>query len=226
MRDLARYRSLMFTILTLITAASIDAHTLDAPPDVVAELDGSFSYEMVLTAGPGTLLLAGMGWSGIENTGFGSHGDCLCAPGCDLPEGESWTYLVDGALEDPTLPGIVENWAAPCDSGDLRVVTTIHPATIDVEGIGLVLQGFHVRPNPLSERTAMAFVLPDAADVVAEVFDARGRHVARPYARRAAPGTTSFVWDVAASEAAPGIYFVRVSVDGVARATRRLVVSP
>jgi hypothetical protein len=72
-------------------------------------------------------------------------------------------------------------------------------------------------PNPAHDGVRMAFALPAAAVVSADVFDLGGRRVRSLGARLLAPGTQSLEWDSRdnAGAAVPaGLYFVRVRAGG------------
>ena len=81
------------------------------------------------------------------------------------------------------------------------------------------------RPNPSAGATAFTFSLPAAADVDLAVFDLRGRRVATLARGERGPGEHAARWD--GSQAAAGVYFVRLTVRGeagVMTRERRLVV--
>jgi hypothetical protein len=106
-------------------------------------------------------------------------------------------------------------------------------ATVDVgEGPGpateeprifALRQGY---PNPLRDRTLVAFDLPRPAHVLLRVFDAGGR-LTRTLANGALPaGRHQSVWDGAndrGSTVPAGMYFIRLDSE-VGRATRKIVV--
>jgi hypothetical protein len=104
------------------------AHTLEAPDTVLAAEDGSFSYEVVYTIGPGSVLFGGSGWTGVQNVPGQMHGDCGCIPGCELEEGYVGGFFVTATLGNPGLQGSVDNWVAFCGDPDLGSTTIIMPA--------------------------------------------------------------------------------------------------
>jgi hypothetical protein len=122
-------------LLGLFSPLAIMSHNLDAPDMVQASIDGSFGYEWVFTAGPGSALIAGSGWDGLANVSGALHGDCFCVPEiCMLEEGETTTFSVRGNLQDPNQPGSVMNWVALCDALDLNVPTVVLPfGTVPIE---------------------------------------------------------------------------------------------
>ena len=140
MRTLATIisKSVGILLLTLLPVTGL-AHTLEAPATVQAAADGSFSYEIVFTVGPGSVLIAGSGWTGVQNVPDQLHGDCFCfLPGCTAEEGEVSVLLVTSTLGDPTLPGLVRNWVAFCLESDIETFTTILPP---FDGCGTLVQG-------------------------------------------------------------------------------------
>jgi len=77
-------------------------------------------------------------------------------------------------------------------------------------------------PNPARDRTHFDLALPRAAEVTLSVFDVAGRQVGAAVAHRFEAGRHDLTWRAEGTRA--GMYFVRVSVDGVVRATRSVVV--
>jgi flagellar hook capping protein FlgD len=72
------------------------------------------------------------------------------------------------------------------------------------------------RPNPCVRSTAIAFALPQAADVRLGVYDVRGRRVRELVATTVAPGRHTVEWTGAGDDGralANGIYFVRFDAD-------------
>ncbi len=75
-------------------------------------------------------------------------------------------------------------------------------------------------PNPCNPRTAISFSLPEAADVMLEVFNIMGQRVTKLVGRRLNAGTHSFEWD--GSQAASGVYFYRLTAGNITE-TRKMV---
>ena len=69
-----------------------------------------------------------------------------------------------------------------------------------------------IAPNPTVSRARVRTVLDQPADVHASVIDSLGREVARLHDGAAPSGELALEWD--ASGAAPGLYVVRLLVDG------------
>ena len=82
-------------------------------------------------------------------------------------------------------------------------------------------------PNPLRGTSTVHFDLARAADVRLEVFDLSGRRVATLASHAFAPGRWSATWNGRHESGAPagaGLYFVRLSGDGLPMQTARLAV--
>jgi len=92
----------------------------------------------------------------------------------------------------------------------------INPAVSAVHDGGL--SGTHLTlstgsPNPFGPRTTFAFALKEPGDVTIEVYDLRGRRVARIRESHMVAGPGSFVWDGRDDEGmrmSAGVYFIRV----------------
>jgi hypothetical protein len=98
----------------------------------------------------------------------------------------------------------------------VRAVTGV-PATDVGEAPGAATGLRGVAPNPSAGRVQIQFALGEAGAVAFEVVDMAGRMVARIPGRRWEAGTWSVGWDGRTSrgtQAAPGIYFVQMRVDG------------
>lgn len=82
-------------------------------------------------------------------------------------------------------------------------------------------------PNPATGAMRMGFALPRAARVSAELVDVTGRRVKSLADESFEPGEHSLGWDgrdSGGNRVHPGVYFLRVHVDGREVATRRVVV--
>ena len=95
------------------------------------------------------------------------------------------------------------------------VVTAVRDRTDLATELGLY-------PNPTRGLARLAFVLPRAGRVELSVFDALGRRVAGLPAAALPAGAQSVLWD--ASRVRPGLYRLRLAVDGQPAASRSLVV--
>ena len=76
-------------------------------------------------------------------------------------------------------------------------------------------------PNPAREAASFELALPQAADVSLAVYDVAGREIGAETSARLAAGVHRLTWRAPAGGA--GVYFVRLSTDGVVRARRTVV---
>jgi hypothetical protein len=193
-----------------------------APPDVAAQADGSFSYDCRFVKGRGSNLFAGAGWIGQENVAGGLVGDCLCGPNCAIEPGQRIEFQVVGQLEDPQLPGRVEESVTLCVGGTFSLITHIHPfPAASVPGPGATGgPAFWNEPNPFSGRTTFRFTVPETGPVSLRVHDLAGRLVASVVDGVESSGPHSVTWDahpLRSLGAAGGVFFARVTMGAVVR---------
>ncbi len=82
------------------------------------------------------------------------------------------------------------------------------------------------RPNPFSANASMEFSLAETNHAALEVFDVRGRLVAKPIDKSVPAGDHTAVWDgrdLGGRELPSGVYFCRLTVGGTPVGTRRVV---
>ena len=108
------------------------------------------------------------------------------------------------------------------EPGEFRLYTT-EPleqpvATREVVDAGLALSVF---PNPNGGRFTVSYELEAAAPVTLELFDALGRAVAAPLEQTAALGVVDFAPE---AQLAPGLYVLKLTVDGQRTVARRVLV--
>jgi len=80
--------------------------------------------------------------------------------------------------------------------------------------VGRKLELAQNRPNPFNPKTAIAFNLPEAAEVRLEIYDVAGRRVATLVDRRLVAGPHAYEWDGRnhdGERVASGVYFYRLS---------------
>ena len=126
-------------------------------------------------------------------------------------------YTVNLATGATTLVGAIGNGLAARDiaiAGNAGVVTAVRERADLATGFGLY-------PNPSHDGTTLAFELVRAAQVELSVFDHLGRRVATQRVGMLPAGRQAVRWQSA--DARAGLYLVRLSVDGQAAATQRLV---
>jgi hypothetical protein len=83
--------------------------------------------------------------------------------------------------------------------------------------IGQLARIYPNHPNPVADRTALSYSLPQASTVDARIVDANGRVVRNLYSGEQRPGTYEIIWnrqDDAGREVASGVYYAVVRVDG------------
>ncbi len=98
---------------------------------------------------------------------------------------------------------------------DPTSVEPISPATTALRG---------VQPNPARGDFSVSFDLARPAEVGAEIFDAAGRLVRSMPAQAHSAGSGSISTDAGVSPLGPGLYFVRLTVDGAEAGSRKLIV--
>ena len=116
-----------------------------------------------------------------------------------------------------TLVGAIGNGIAARDiavAGASGVTTAVRDRADLASGVTLY-------PNPTSGSTAVAFTLARASRAELTVFDNLGRRMATQAATLPG-GANTLRWEAGAAR--PGLYFVRLAVDGQPAAVRQLVV--
>jgi hypothetical protein len=124
------------------------------------------------------------------------------------------------AAEFPELAALYRRQAALTLRAGRRGEAGVSGAATAISTVALALGP--ARPNPTTGVTVLPLSLPAAADVQAAAYDALGRRVATLASGRLEPGTHDLSLDGAGL--APGVYVVRVLVDGDRPLTRRVTV--
>ncbi|MBF9220080.1 DUF4394 domain-containing protein [Hymenobacter ruricola] len=128
-------------------------------------------------------------------------------------------YTVNASTGTASLVGVIgsPNWL-------LNIVDTAVPNSLvtATRSRADLAADFSVYPNPTAGPASLSFRLPRAGQVELSATDALGRPVATPPAARLAAGPHTLRW--APQPAAPGLYLLRLSVDGVPAATERVLV--
>ena len=134
---------------------------------------------------------------------------------------------------NPTQPLAMEAGVAWTDDRGANLEVYFDAASTDDSGVeaeesaaGPALL-VRCRPNPFRASTAISFDLTAQTSVDAAVYDVSGRQV-RSIAVSAAlpPGESNLEWDGrddAGSKAGPGIYFLRVTAEGVTSQTKVVI---
>lgn len=227
----SRVRSLCggaFSVCLLFVAATgAAAHTLDAPPIIMADPDGAFAYDITITAGPGDAVIASWYWVGQENIFDGLFADCFCDPGCPLAEGATIVENVAGALDNAALPGEIVNGVEFCSAGSIFHTTTVLPFSVSTPGADVTLvPTLASAPNPFRSATRFTYTLPLEGRVTLRVYDVHGRLVASLRDRIETAGVHGVTWggDANGTRVTPGTYFAVLDVAG-SRVTRRVVLT-
>jgi len=147
--------------------------------------------------------------------------------------GGSWEALGNGLpnvvvmdlrLHQPTRTLIAGTYGRSMWTYDLQAATDASDLALSPENVNAPhLQP--LRPNPARETVEVRWVQPRAAAISIDVLDVAGRRVVALVQGTMEAGTYSRTWERRTSDgkmAAPGVYFVRLAGDGVAR-TRKLV---
>lgn len=223
-----------FTTALLIGAAllappiSALADTLDAPGQITAQPDGSFSYSVTFTKGPGSSPFAGMAYYGEQNVEGGLWGDCFCLESCPVYDpGETFTFEVSGHLIDMQQPGQMYAEVSMCSSGGANAVTDVLPFASSGVPPMPGDDRFWNAPNPFATRTVFHYRMPEAGPVTLGIYDLAGRLVARVVDEVQGAGPREASWDLSAHPEARrsgGVLFARLAMPGSVR-TRPLIVA-
>jgi hypothetical protein len=121
-------------------------------------------------------------------------------PGGELRVGSSDVTAYDGAPLNVNLASMSAN----LDPGSSAPVSRIELSA--------------ARPNPSSGATSFVVSLPASGDVDLAMYDLAGRRVATLWRGSLAAGSRAFTWDP--GNAASGVYFARLIVNGEVRSSR------
>ncbi|WP_201986897.1 DUF4394 domain-containing protein [Hymenobacter rubidus] len=127
-------------------------------------------------------------------------------------------YTVNLTTGAATLVGAIGFGLA---ARDITVAGAAGVATATRERIDLA-SGFSLYPNPTTRNTQVAFTLTRPGQVEVGVFDLMGRRVLTQELGLLPLGAHALPW--AAGTTRPGLYLVRLSVDGQSAGTRQVVV--
>lgn len=144
------------------------------------------------------------------------------ALGSGLPN----VVVMDLRLHQPTRTLIAGTYGRSMWTYDLNTAVDATDLALSPENVNAPhLQP--LRPNPARETVEVRWVQPHAAAVSIDVLDVTGRRVTTLASGMMEAGAHSRTWDRRTSDgktAVPGVYFVRLAGDGVAR-TRKLVLA-
>lgn len=135
----------------------------------------------------------------------------------------TYQAILTFASADEPLPGALPQPAVRCT---LRARVT-GGAGAPLPSLPLVTRLLPPAPNPLSSWTDLRFELAQAGAPRLELFEASGRRVAAFVQPMLSPGTHAYRWDGRTQDGqtlAPGVYFVRLTLPGMASRSERLVI--
>lgn len=136
----------------------------------------------------------------------------------DIPDDDVYNSDVVLVRVSSSSPALVSRCVV---QGDMRLAGSAvrHRTPPEVHLIGNF-------PDPFSESTTIQYVLDRPEDVVVDIYDVRGKHVARIKNPRVSSGHQSIVWngrDDRGREVRSGVYFYRLRA-GEFSATKKMVV--
>jgi hypothetical protein len=126
----------------------------------------------------------------------------MATASADIPAGAQGSYLLHFSGANISLEGLG--------------VTAVDPPTRSQEA------GVAISPNPAFGRVTVAWDVPRAGDGAVALYDVSGRCVSTIYSGRMEPGrhTADLAPTGSAGRLLPGLYFVRLSLNGQTRAAR------
>jgi hypothetical protein len=168
-------------------------------------------------------LLAGMAGSGPAGAQTVLQRDVIAGGGTNAADG---TYSLRGTVGQPgvgtaTGDGSAVNGAWGFWAGGIVTVVGVDPGPRE-PAVPIAFAFGPTVPNPARGAVRWSLALPRASRVSLELYDVRGRRVNEVAERTMEAGRYSLDWD--SGQAAPGVYFVRLRVDGALRGERRVVV--
>jgi hypothetical protein len=213
--------ALLIGVALLAPPIGARADTLDAPVQITAQADGSFSYDVTFHKGPGPSQFAGNAYYGEANVQGGLWGDCFCLESCPvLNPGDSFTFEVAGRLIDVQQPGRMYEEVAMCSSSGASATTDILPFASSGVPPMPGDDRFWNAPNPFATGTTFHYRVPEAGPVSLGVYDLTGRLVARLVEGVQPAGPQQVSWDLRAhpeARRAGGVLFARLAMPGTVR---------
>ena len=157
----------------------------------------------------------------VTAAGFTIRGSVIASGGPSSSPASNGSFKLYGTLGQPAVgrsqvPNQVVCSGFWCFGGS-RVVAVEPPG-------GTATTDFTLgpaAPTPTRGRVHFRLVLPQAAEVTLAVHDIAGRQIGEPASRPLAAGEHGLYWEDPAART--GIYFVRLTVDGVLKAKRTVV---
>lgn len=167
------------------------------------------------------LVLAGLvfGVSVGHAAGFAIRGSVIANGGPSSTPATNGTRSVQGTLGQAVVGQSQNGGQEVCSGfwcfGGPRVVAVLPT------GLPLRLALGPATPNPTRDRATFRLALPEAAQVTLKVYDVAGRQMGAPVSRPFDAGEHELVWRAQALQ--PGMYFIRLTTDGILRAKRSVV---
>ena len=127
-------RQTVLTLAFLLFSSAAGATAVYiAPESVMAEGDGSFSFEVTLVAGEDCVGWTGYGYGGSENVTGGMFADTFCIDPQPIAPGSELKFEVTGNLIDPKQFGTVWSSSAFCTGGGGEAETIILAPSVSNE---------------------------------------------------------------------------------------------
>jgi len=222
------YFGLLLAVTQLFITSSASAHIFTTPTEVMADEDGTFSYECTFEAGPGGAFIAGYSWEGWENVSGSGIADCFCKPEiCTMEAGTTTTFEVWGWLVDPDTEGTVLNTFSLCDESDLFTFTRVLPSQTSSVEVGQTTErSFLIAPNPMIRGTEIQYSIRSESAVQLAIYSVSGVLVGGLVSETQSAGQHVVSWngtDPNGVRVSGGIYFAVLTINGATQ-THRVVV--
>jgi flagellar hook assembly protein FlgD len=143
-------------------------------------------------------------------------------PSCAQPVGTTNLYAVDAATNRQS------NTVSQTTVHHAGCLTSFVLDTTVVAHLALAPSGMSVQPNPTTRTAVIAFSLSGSGTASLSIYNLLGQRVRNYIFERAGPGAQGIEWDCTAQDGhrvAPGIYFIKLVADNVARSSK-LIVAP
>uniref|UniRef100_A0A832I305 Choice-of-anchor D domain-containing protein n=1 Tax=Eiseniibacteriota bacterium TaxID=2212470 RepID=A0A832I305_UNCEI len=187
-------------------------------------LQARLSVNAATLGGPAAARFAITGFSAPTLVSGSAAGWPVTFDDSGAPADSTYRATLTFQSADEALPGAA---ARPDVVLHLRARVTSGTVSAPVAALPAASRLFAPYPNPLRGSATVRFDLARPAAARVEVFDLAGRRVARLADRAFEPGSYRLEWNGADDAGRPvgaGLYFVRLSGDGVAPSTARLAV--
>lgn len=211
----------------LSVSGSAGAHTITAPPFVIADPTGNVDFTYKITAASTPASVSAEYVNNVVGTCSSGHGDGFCSS--TVPAGATEEFVGIGTrLCNPDVGGRFRLMIVFCDGERDTAYIDVYPYGTASVGSG-VATALSLRnyPNPVRGRTTFDFVLPKAGQVSLTVYDLLGRRVATVFDQDRVASAQSVDWSARRDDGSrlePGLYLARL-VTASGSATRRFIVA-